>query len=231
MTERRYTEEEVASIFERAAQAEASPSSPARRTEGRTLAELKAIGREAGFPPELVERAARSLDHGSADTGRRFLGLPIAVGHTVELGRALTDDDWHRLVADLRTTFDARGRIREDGPFRQWTNGNLEALLEPGEGGDRLRLRSLKGQSRSLMAGGLVLLAMAAMITLIFILTGEPSGDWLGPLFMAIMGTGLFGAGALQLPGWAATRRAQMEEVAARAALPSASGPDDAAED
>jgi hypothetical protein len=85
MSERRYTDEEVATIFERAA------------------------------------------------------GLPIGVGRTVELDRPRSDSDWERLVADLRETFEARGMVRYDGPFRQWTNGNLQALIEPTPSGHRLR--------------------------------------------------------------------------------------------
>jgi hypothetical protein len=36
--------------------------------------------------------------------------------------------------------------------------------------------------------------------------------------FLATMGAALFGLGALRLPGWARTRRQQMEEIAARLA-------------
>ena len=41
---------------------------------------------------------------------------------------------------DLRGTFDARGSVREDGFFRPWTNGNLQALLGSTESGHRVRL-------------------------------------------------------------------------------------------
>jgi hypothetical protein len=129
MSERRYTDEETAAIFERAAQAEVRGPTPAATPgEGRTLAELQAIGAEAGLSAELVARAARALD-GAHDrpVRRTFLGFPLAVGRTVELGWTLNDAEWARLVGDLRTTFDATGRVRVDGPFRQWSNGNLRA--------------------------------------------------------------------------------------------------------
>ncbi|MEJ2503740.1 MAG: hypothetical protein P8177_10590 [Gemmatimonadota bacterium] len=59
MSERRYTDEETAAIFERAAQAEVRGPTPAATPgEGRTLAELQAIGAEAGLSAELVARAA-----------------------------------------------------------------------------------------------------------------------------------------------------------------------------
>ncbi len=220
MTERRYSDEEVAAIFERAAEAQASGPSPAPRAEGRTLAELRAIGEEVGIPGELVTRAARSLESAGLSTGRSFLGFPLAVGRTVELGRDLTEDEWERLVVDLRETFDARGRVRAHGSFREWTNGNLQALLEPTADGHRLRLRTVKGDARNLMTGGLTLIGIALVVLLALVLAGGPGAEWDASVVLALLGGGMFGAGALRLPGWAATRRAQMEEVAARAMLP-----------
>lgn len=216
MTERRYTEDEVAAIFERAAHAEATGHAPTPARAGRTLAELQEIGEEVGLSRELVARAARAFDAPRSAAGRSFLGLPLAVGRTVDLQRTLSDDEWNRLVVDLRETFDARGTVRTHGDFREWTNGNLQALLEPTEDGHRLRLRTLKGNARSLMAGGLCLIGMAVAILIAFFLTGDLAGDWPATVVLGLMGAGFFGAGALQLPGWAATRLEQMEGVAAR---------------
>lgn len=131
MTERRYSEAEVTAIFERAAEAQQSARRQLPAGEGMSLAQLQDIGREVGIPSELVDQAARSLEREGQPASRKFLGLPIGVGRTIELGRKLTDEEWERLVVDLRETFDAKGRVRYDGPFREWTNGNLQALLEP----------------------------------------------------------------------------------------------------
>lgn len=238
MSERRYTDDEAASIFERAAEAEAGRAGHAPRPDGRSLAELQAIGAEAGIPAELVARAARSLDLADGVTARSFLGFPLAVGQTVELDRRLTDTEWERLVGDLRMTFGARGRVRSDGAFRQWSNGNLQALLEPTETGHRFRLRTLKGDARSLMNGGIALLLIALAVFLVSGVTGGVSDDWSTPLLLAVLGLGTFGAGALRLPGWAGTRRQQIEQVIERlvaATSPSAAAdhtvdaPDDAA--
>src|SRR5205814_7625184 len=139
MADRRYSEDEVSVIFERAAEAQQAVRRSLPPGEGMTLADLQAIGREVGIPAELVDQAARSLEGQGRDATRLFLGLPLGVGRTVDLGRRLTDDEWERLVVDLRETFDARGSIRTDGTLKQWTNGNLQALLEPTAGGHRLR--------------------------------------------------------------------------------------------
>lgn len=229
MTERLYSEDEVAAIFERAAEAQKSARRLLPPGDGMSLAELEEIGRDVGIPPELVARAARSLDQVGRPASRTFLGLPIGVGRTVDLGRRLSEEEWERLVVDLRETFDARGRVRYDGPFRQWTNGNLQALLEPTATGHRLRLQTVKGDARGLMAGGLGLLGAAAATLIAMAITGGLSGagSLTGVGFMSLMGLGLFGIGALRLPGWARTRRRQMEAVASRLALAAMSQPPD----
>jgi hypothetical protein len=231
MTERRYNEDEVAAIFERAAEAQQSVRRQLPPGEGMTLADLQEIGREVGIPAELVAQAARSMDRGGQPASRSFIGLPIGVGLTVDLDRPLSDEEWERLVVDLRETFDARGSVRYDGPFRQWTNGNLQALLEPTPTGHRVRLQTVKGDSRALMTGGVGMLGVAAA-TLAAVAVASGLGDTgalTGVGFLSLMGLGMFSIGALRLPRWAQLRRRQMEGVAARLALAAESqSPDDA---
>jgi hypothetical protein len=124
MTDRRYNDDEVAAICERASKAEHANLPASAEAGGLTLAALQEIGREVGISPDAVSRAARSLD--------------------------------------LREIFKARGAIRYDGPFRQWTNGNLQALLEPTQNGHRLRLQTVNGDSRTLMRMGTTMLVAAA---------------------------------------------------------------------
>jgi hypothetical protein len=214
MSDRRYNEEEVALIFERATDAEPVIRRQIASGSGMTLAELQDIGREVGISPEAVAHAAGSLVHVARPApSRTFLGLPIGVGRTVELGRRLSDEEWERLVVDLRETFDARGRVHAQGSLRQWTNGNLQALLEPTPDGHRLRLRTVKGNSRMLMTAGLGLIGVAAAS----LIAAGGIGD-AGTL--GLLGLGMFGAGALRLPGWARLRRRQMEAITSRLALP-----------
>jgi hypothetical protein len=217
MTERRYTEEEVAAIFERAAKTEHTPTVPAEST-GMTLAALQEIGREVGLSPASISHAARSLDQAGRPAGRTLLGLPIGVGRTVEFDGPLSEQTWELLVSDLRETFQARGRVRYDGPFRQWTNGNLQALIEPTPRGYRLRLQTVKGDSQTLIIGGMTIAAGAAATTTALAAAGSlgSSGSMAGIGLMALVGMGMFAAGALRLPGWARRRSRQMEQITAR---------------
>jgi hypothetical protein len=220
MSDRRYGEEEVAAIFERAAEAQRTGRRQLAPGEGMTLAELQAIGREVGIPPELVAQAARSLDSAEARSSRRLLGFPIGVGRTVELDRRLSDQEWERLVVDLRETFDARGRVSVEGRFRQWTNGNLQALVEPTPAGDRIRLKTVNANAQGLMRVGLAGIGVAAVVLVLSQLGGWDPGAIRGITLLGTVGAGMFGVGALRLPGWARRRRRQMEGVAARLALP-----------
>lgn len=218
MPERRYSEEEVAAIFEQAAEAQQATRRHLPPGEGMTLANLQEIGREVGIPAELVTQAARSLDGGAAAPQRQLLGVPISAARTVELGRRLTEDDWNRLVVDLRQTFDARGNVRVDGAFRQWTNGNLQVLVEPGDGGDRIRMRTINANLQGALIGGVGAAVGSGVIVGMSILTqgGVDPKAWLGIGLMSVVGLGLFAFGALRLRVWARLRKRQMDGIAAR---------------
>ncbi len=219
MTERRYSEEEVAAIFERAAEAQQTARRHLPPGEGMTLADLQEIGREVGIPPELVAQAAQSIHEPSRQPSRRFLGLPIGVGRTLDLERRLSDAEWERLVVDLRETFDARGTVKTDGSFRQWTNGNLQALLEPTATGHRLRLQTVKSEARGVMTVGLGFIGVAGAVMTAAAATGHAGEAFETIAILSTIGLGVFGSIALRLPRWARRRRHQMEAVAARLAL------------
>jgi hypothetical protein len=218
MSERRFNEAEVAAIFERAAESQHTARSQLSSGEGMTLAELQVIGREVGIAPEVVLHAAKAIELGGRPTARRFLGFPVGVGRTIDLGRKLTDEEWERFVVDLRETFDARGTIRNEGSLRQWTNGNLQALLEPTATGHRIRLRTIKGDARSMMVGGLMFVGVAASALVAGSVMGSVAdvATWSALGLMAGGGVTMFGIGALRLPSWARLRARQMEQIAAR---------------
>lgn len=219
MTDRRYSDEEVAAIFERATKSQAGlmrqpEHAPAQ---GMTMAELQQIGRDVGLPAELVANAARELDRAGRPTERKYLGLSIGVGRTVDLPRRLTDDEWERIVADLRETFDARGTLRSEGSTRMWQNGNLQVMLEPTATGHRLRMRTVKGDARGYLGGGIAMILAGAISVAVDALTGTVDPDLLSTIGMlSAAGTAMIAAGALRLPSWSKLRKRQMEEIAAR---------------
>ena len=216
--ERRYSEEEIAAIFEQAAQAQEAAHRGLGHGEGLTLAELQQIGREAGITPEFVARAAASMDRsGPPPPPATYLGLPISATRTVDLPGPLTDAAWDRLVVDLRETFRATGTVRRDGALREWRNGNLHALVEPTESGYRLRISTRKGNAQQSLTLGFAALAMGLVFLALFAADpgAEPKMMIIMALFVAF-GLGGIGRTAYQLPRWVKERERQMEAVIAR---------------
>ncbi|MHB1329224.1 MAG: hypothetical protein ACYC2K_13590 [Gemmatimonadales bacterium] len=218
MTERRFNEEEVAAIFERATHAPPDEARGRLTSDGLTLAQLEDIGREVGIGPAAIAQAVATIDQQGTATSRRLLGVTIGVGRTVELPRRLTDEEWERLVVDLRETFDARGVMRSEGSMRQWTNGNLQALLEPTATGQRLRLRTLKGSAGTAIAMGAGFIAVAAVGFVVEILQGGSfeARDLARAAPIAAIGVGAIAVWMARLPAWVRTRREQMEAIGAR---------------
>jgi len=218
MGDRRFDEAEVAAIFEKAAESQQTGQHQLRSGEGMTLTELQAIGREVGISPEQMALAAKSIEFGGRPTSRHFLGLPIGVGLTVDLERQLSTEEWERVVADLRATFDARGTLRNDGSLRQWANGNLQVFLEPGATGQRIRMRTFKSDAPGWIVGGLTLLGFASASLMGFMQSpfGDAGFSW--AIATLAGGAAMIGSAAFRLPGWARLRKRQMQDVAARAA-------------
>ncbi len=222
---RRYSEDEIALILAQAgaAQERAQDATSAALSsgdgDGLTLVQLQEIGAEVGISPLYVERAAEAVERGVLvpTQQRRWLGLPVGVSRTIDFGRSVSDDEWDRIVVSLRETFEAKGRLQREGSFRQWTNGNLQALLEPTVTGHRLRLSTRKGDvaSRVLLGGGMV--TMAVSMWMVGIMRGNLSAATLiTPTILGLLGASFIVSMGVQLPRWARTRAAQMESLSAR---------------
>lgn len=214
MTNRRYSDEEVAAIFAKAIEAEGPALVQSPRDEGLSLIDLQAIGRDVGLAPEAVARAAHSLEAGAPAESRTFLGFPIAVERTIMLNRRLTEEEWELLVVKLRDAFDAKGRVSASGSFRQWTNGNLQALLEPTTAGHRLRLRTFKASAQVGMRMGMFAMAMSGAVAISGAVAGHLAGSLPGVALLFTIGAGMFASGVLPLRAWARTRQQQMERIA-----------------
>ena len=219
MPERRFNETEVAAILERATAVPQGDRQTDPGGAGLTLAQLQEIGRDVGVAPHAIADAAAALD-AREPTTRRFLGLPLGVERVVPLPRRLSDEEWERVVVDLREVFDARGVMRQDGSLRQWSNGRLQAHLEPTGDAQRLRIRTVKGNAPGLMTLGLGVFGAAAAALTTMVLNGSSNGAGEIPALAmtAAAGAGVAVSTALRLIPWARRRRAQMAEVAARVA-------------
>jgi hypothetical protein len=222
MGERQYDDDEVAAIFERAASPEHAGVAAPGQGKGLSLAALQEIGREVGIAPEAIASAALSLEQAPAPKPATMLGLRVGAADLAEIPRPLSDADWARLVADARTTFNAAGVVRHDGPFRQWGNGNLKVLVEPTPTGHRLRLQTINSGAQGMVAGGL-----GALIAAAGTVVAAPNAPSAGAALLALGGVAAFAAGWWRVRGWAGRRQAQFAALIARhraaSALPPAS--------
>jgi hypothetical protein len=183
-----------------------------------TLAELQSIGEEAGISAEQITRAALSLSPGEAKPTQRFLGMTTGVGHTVQLARKLTDEEWERFIVEVRETFNARGTMTSQGSLKQWSNGNLQVLLEPTDAGHRVRFKTVKGAAPWRLGGGLMVGTVALIGEVTAVLTGVAHDVGLVTSFgvLGAIGIGAAATTAFGLPRWVRARKAQMEELGAR---------------
>lgn len=225
MPDRRFSEDEVLAIFRAATELPEPADTPATGVPatGLTLAEVQAIGREAGIAPEAIARAAQLVTSPPV-VSQRILGLPFRVSHTVPLHRRLTDAEWERLVVQLREVFDARGTVHAEGTLRGWTNGNLHVLLEPADDGLQLRFRTVNGGAQASTTLGLMFLGVAGVTTAATLLSGTLAHATTGIAVMGFTGIGLLASAALRLPRWARRRAEQMVALGARLTAPATGG-------
>lgn len=217
--QRRYDDDEVAEILARATEGhDMRPAEAERVRQGLTLEQLQEIGSEVGIAPARIAEAARALERrADAPAPRTFLGAPRSVARTVPLPRSLSSEEWERLLAELRSTFGAIGKVTAHGSLRTWNNGNLQAHVEPdGAGGWRLRMQTLKGDATAFGGtGGVFTLIGLLLMVLAVMRSGDPGEMVMGLAFM-LVGLGQLGYVRLTLPGWAEERASQMESIAER---------------
>lgn len=172
-TERRYSEAELHAIFERAArrQEEAQRAEAASRG-ALTLAELQEIGAASGIDPAHVAAAAAELNAPPRGDVPTFLGAPTEVERTRVVPYQVSDDEWARMVAEVRHAFDDDGSVGQIGKVREWTavgrglrrDVAMRLALEPVEGGTRVTLRqSVRETTKGFTIAAVINAAMAVL--------------------------------------------------------------------
>ncbi len=218
---RRYNEDEIAEILERATTNEGAAQPASKGSEaGLTLEEIQEIGSEVGIAPARIADAAQAMaSRNLVGPAKTFLGAPRSVSRIVRIDRPLSDNEWTRLVVDLRETFDAVGKVTSEGNLRTWRNGNLHVYVEPDGDRYRVRMRTIKGNVRTATALGAAFIGMALVLFLDFLAEGATFRALLPVLLFAAVGLGAFGFTRATLPGWALERANQMEGLAERVPL------------
>lgn len=161
MSDRRFTDDEVALILRDAS--EAQEGRPARAGEGLTLAQLKEIAAEVGLDPAQVEAAARRLVRSPSGARVPFWGTPVAPEFEREFPGELSPDDAAELVTTIRKVLGRRGISGSE-------LGALEWKAQDAMGGRYVSVLSRDGTTRLRVFGnfrdGLMALGTAGGVVL-----------------------------------------------------------------
>jgi hypothetical protein len=143
------------------------------------------------------------------------LGMPVGVGRWVDLPRAPSDTEWEELVAELRQTFAAQGRVSGLGSnLKSWQNSKLRVYIEPSESGYRLQLRTVKGNALLLNRMGAIMVAVGTSALIVGAVFSRAASELFPTLFMTGVGALALVFNAVRLPGWAKLREQQMDYIA-----------------
>jgi len=191
--DRRYSDEELAVILQRAAERQVQAPVPATR--GRTLAEIQAIAVEAGIDPTHVEQAAAAV---RAERRTDVAGVQerTEFAHEVTLPDELTPPESTELLDRARALTRLRGVMKQEPDALTWTGtdgfGVTRVAVAARLG--RTKISVSEDRTSSTMAaafGGLLAGGTLAVIAVpVFLLTG------IGILASVVLGGALGGLGA-----------------------------------
>lgn len=143
MTERRYSDEEMALILRQASRAPDSGTALAREG-GITLPELKEIAREVGIDPGQVELAAARLESLRPGKPVPLLGTPVAPQFEREVPVEVREEHLGDLVTTIRRVMERRGITNAELGTFEWrardANGGRYVSIRPGEGSTSIRV-------------------------------------------------------------------------------------------
>lgn len=143
MSERRFTDREVARILQRATELDRDQEAPATGR-GLTLAQLREVGAEAGIPPDLVSRAAGELERRALPRPTTLLGSPLAKRQTRSIPASLPREAMARLVRTVDERVPAQGTAVEALGSVRWTSQDRflsrQIALEPTENETLIRV-------------------------------------------------------------------------------------------
>ncbi len=137
MTERRYTDQEVTRLLQRAADLDRDSSAGAV-ARGLSLTELRDIAAEAGIDPGAVTRAATELtSQAPSRAAALVLGASPVVRRTAAVPASLDRAALGRLVEVIDAEVPAQGTVGEALGSVRWTSTNRflsrQVVLQPGE--------------------------------------------------------------------------------------------------
>ena len=121
-SDRRYTDQEVALVLQRAAEIEERGPSDTPAARGLTLGELHEIAREVGLSPAVIDEALTTLQTRRRAGGSSLLGAPLTRRVARGVPRHLGDEALRRLIRVTEDSTDATGTVTEALGTVRWTS-------------------------------------------------------------------------------------------------------------
>lgn len=161
---RRYSEEEVARLLERATELQREEGSPGTVAGGLTLPELEEIATEAGIDPRHLRRAAVDLDDGASPSSgwSWFTGAPVTLTFERTVAGELPPDAFESVTAVIQQRVGTIGQASVVGRMLTWQSEtpnktrSLQIVVISRAGEIHIRVEERLNQLAGALFGGLV---------------------------------------------------------------------------
>ncbi|MCC7132050.1 MAG: hypothetical protein IT352_05365 [Gemmatimonadales bacterium] len=173
---RRFTDQEVAQVLQRATELEDRRPTELPTAPGLSLADLHEIGREVGLGPDAVDAAVRSVEANARPRVAAGLVAPLSAKLSWDVPGTLTRADLERLIRLVEERVDLTGTVSEALGTVRWTSvprgnkfeRNIQVSLTPGETDTRIEVvgrypAALRGLLQLLPAGWGAMIAGAVV--------------------------------------------------------------------
>ncbi len=184
LEQRQFTDREVGEILKQAV--EHSPGTTLAKTEGTSLADLRAIAQEVGIDPSRLEAAARAVAERGQRAGR-FLGFRRFTRLERRISGQLDPHDSPDILARIRHAMGRHGEVEQIHDAIEWTSsgesGTRHIAVSTRDGTTTIRASADMSQLAvvSYLPAGL----LGTMATAIGIVTAAGEGSVAG-LFAAV---------------------------------------------
>jgi hypothetical protein len=143
MSERRYSDDEVALILRKATETAAS-TAPGRDADGLTLEDLKGIGREVGIDAAAIEAAARHVAVSRVQATGGFFGVSATPRYEATVSGEIPLEKLSEAVAAVRRAMGRQGVARAEFGGLEWQArdmfGGRYVSLQPSGGRTHVRV-------------------------------------------------------------------------------------------
>lgn len=159
---RRFDDDEVSRILERAAEMQHRAPLAPRETSGMTLAELEQVASEAGIDPQHVRDAAAALERDvpALSGGRALLGAPIRLELERVVEGEIAPGAYEAFAETIRHTISSPGYVSTLGKSFEWNSANpqrvLRVTITPRAGRTLIRIEERFGNLVGGLFGGIV---------------------------------------------------------------------------